>query len=62
MGEENSKNMWTVVEHVVSGVRSIQELREVCKYLDIVADVTMKRWKYIGHVANMDQGRTVKNI
>ena len=41
-------------------VGSDQELRELYNDLDIVADVKKKRFKWIGHVVRMDQGRTVK--
>jgi len=43
-------------------LRTNQELRELCKQLDIVADVKKKRWEWVGHVARMDQGRTVEKI
>jgi hypothetical protein len=39
-----------------------QEVRELCKGLDIVADIKKKRLGWIGHVVRMDQGRTVKKI
>ena len=40
----------------------IQELRELYEDLDIVADIKKKRLEWIGHVAKIDQGRTVKKI
>ena len=41
---------------------SDQELRELYKDLDIVADIKKKRLEWIGHVVGMDQGRIVKKI
>ena len=49
-----------VVEQGMWRVGSDQELRELYNDLDIVADVKKKRFKWIGHVVRMDQGRTVK--
>jgi len=37
-----------------------QELRELYKDADITAGFKKKRLEWIGHVARMDQGRTVK--
>jgi len=37
-------------------------LRDIYKDLDIVADTQKKRFKWIGHVVGMDQGRRVKKI
>ena len=41
---------------------SDQELRELYKDLDIVADIKKKRLEWIGHIVGMDQGRIVKEI
>jgi hypothetical protein len=35
-------------------------LRELCQDLDVIADITKKRLKWIGYVVRMDQGRAVK--
>jgi hypothetical protein len=35
---------------------------ELCKDLDIEADVKEKRLQWIGHVVRMGQGRTVKKV
>jgi hypothetical protein len=43
-------------------IRTDQELRELYKELDIVADVKLKRLEWTGHVVRMDEGRTVKKI
>ena len=32
-------------------IRSLQELRELCEDLDIVSDVTKKRWEWTENVA-----------
>jgi hypothetical protein len=41
-------------------IRTNQELEELCKVQDIVADIKKKRLEWIGHAVRMDQGRTVK--
>ena len=46
--------MWRIITY--------QELRELYKGLDIVADVKRKRVEWITYVIRMDQGRTVKKI
>ena len=43
-------------------MRTDQELRELCKGLDIVADNKMKRLECIGHAVRTYQTRTVKKI
>jgi len=42
--------------------RTNQELRELYKDLDIVADVKKETLEWIGHVVRTNQGRTVKII
>ena len=42
--------------------RTNQELRELYKYLDIVADIKKEILEWIGHVVRINQGRTVKKI
>jgi hypothetical protein len=37
-------------------------LKELCKYLDTVADIKKKRLEWIGHVVRMGQGRTIKKV
>jgi hypothetical protein len=49
-----------VVEQGIWRVITDQDLREICKYLDIVADIKKKRFEWIGHVAKMNQGSPVK--
>ena len=51
-----------MVEQGIWRIRFGQELREVYKDPDIVADIKRKRLEWIGHVVRMDQGRTVKKI
>jgi hypothetical protein len=51
-----------VVEQGIWGKRSSQELLELYKHLDIVADIKRKRVERIGHVVRMDHGRTVKKV
>jgi hypothetical protein len=48
-----------VVEQEIRGLKTNQELRELCKYLDVVAYIK-ERWEWTGNVAAMDQGRTFK--
>jgi hypothetical protein len=63
MGEEDTK------KDICSGGRARnmedkndQELRELYKDLDIVADNKRKRLEWTGHVVKMDHGRAVKKI
>ena len=51
-----------VVQQGVSRIRTDHALRELYKYLDIVADIKEKRFDWIGHIVRMDQKRTVKKI
>ena len=51
-----------VLEQGIWGKRSNQELWELYKNLDIIADIKKKRVEWIGHVVRMDQRRTVKKI
>ena len=46
-----------VIEQGIWIVRTNQELRELCKDLDVVADIEKKRLEWIGHVVRMDQVR-----
>jgi len=41
-------------------IRTNQELRELYKYLDIVADIKKETLEWIGLVVRINQGRTVK--
>ena len=50
------------VEQGIWRIRTNQELRELCKDLDIVAGIRNKRLEWIGYVVRMDEGRTVKKI
>jgi hypothetical protein len=50
-----------VVEQGIWRVRTEQELRELYKDVDRVADIK-KKFKKIRHVVRMDQRRRVKNI
>ena len=49
-----------VVEQGMWRIRSNQELTELYKDLDVVADIKKKRLEWIGHVVKMDQRRIVK--
>jgi len=51
-----------VVEQGIWRVRTDQELREIYKDLDIVADIKKKSLECAGRIARMDQARTVKKI
>jgi len=43
-------------------IRTNKEMRELCKDLDIVADIKRKRSECIGHLVRMDQGRAFKKV
>ena len=49
-----------MIEQGIWRIGSNQELGEMYRDLDTVADVEMRRLDWIGHVVRMDQGRTVK--
>jgi hypothetical protein len=51
-----------VVDQGIWRIKIHQELRELYKDLDIVADIGKKRLEWTGHVVRIDQGRTVKKI
>jgi len=46
-----------VVQQGIWIARTNQELRELYKHLDTVADIKKKRLDWIGHIVRMDQGR-----
>ena len=52
----------TVVEQGMWRIRINQELSELYKDLDIVADIREKRLEWTGHVVRIDQGRAAKKI
>jgi hypothetical protein len=64
VGEENIniKYYGPVEEQGMWRIRTNQELRELCKYLDIVADIKKETLEWIGCVIRINQGRTVKKI
>jgi len=63
MGEEILRRVHgPVVEQGIWRMRVNQELRELYKDLDIVADIREKRSEWNGHVVRIDQGRAVKKI
>ena len=43
-------------------MRTNKEFGELYEDLDIAADIKRKRFEWMGHVARMDRGRTVKEI
>jgi len=49
-----------VVYQGIWRIGSNQELREMYRDLDTVADIKMRSLEWIGHVVRMDQGRTDK--
>ena len=51
-----------VVEQGVWRIRNNQELWELYKDLDIVADIKRRRLKLIGQLVRMDHGRVVKKM
>jgi len=66
MGKLERKIMRSVygplVEEGIWRIRTNQELRELYKDLDTVADIKKKRLEWIGHVLRMDKGTRVKKI
>jgi len=58
----NIKYYGPVVEQGMWRKRTNEELRELYKYLDIVADNKKETLEWIGHVVRINQGRTVKKI
>jgi hypothetical protein len=63
LGEENIKEYIVygpVVEQGIWRIRNNQELRELCKDLDIAADIKSNRLEWLGHLVRMDYGRVVK--
>ena len=52
----------TVLQQGIWRKISNQELRELYKDLNIVADIKKKRVEWNGHVVRMDQRKTVKKI
>ena len=53
---------WPLVEQGIWRIRTNKELRELYKYLHVVADIKKKRMERTGNVVRMDQRRTVKKI
>jgi len=51
-----------VVQQEVSRIRTDHALRELYKYLDIVAGIKTTRFEWIEHIVRVDQKRTVKKI
>jgi hypothetical protein len=51
-----------VVQQGVSRIRTDHALRELYKYLVIIAGIKKKRFEWIGHIVRMDQKRTIKKI
>jgi hypothetical protein len=51
-----------VVEQGIWKIRTSQEMWELCKDLDVVADTKRNRTEWTGHVIRMDQESTVKKI
>jgi hypothetical protein len=47
-----------VVEEGIRRIRTNQELRQLYKYLHIVADIKNKRLEWMEHVVRMDQGKS----
>jgi NADH:ubiquinone oxidoreductase subunit F (NADH-binding) len=51
-----------VAEQAIWRIRTNQELQELYKDLDIVADIKKESLKRTEHLDRMDHGRVVKNI
>jgi len=61
MGQEIVRRIYrTVVEQGIWRIRTNKEFGELYEDLDIVADIKRKRFEWMGHVARMDRGRTLK--
>ena len=43
-------------------IRTFEELQEVYRDLDTVADITKKSWGWIEHVVRLDRGRLIKKM
>jgi len=57
-----STQLQAVVEQGIWRIRTNQELRELYRNLDTVANIKRKRSEWIGHAVRMDQGKTYKEI
>ena len=56
MGQEISKKVYgTAVQQGIWRIRTNQELRELYKYLDIIAYIQQKGLERTGHEVRMDQ-------
>ena len=63
MGQKNvKKNIWTNGRASSVVVRADEELRELYRDLDTVAEIKKKWLEWIEHVVRMDQGRAVEKI
>jgi hypothetical protein len=62
LGTWESKIYGPVVGQGIWRIRTNQELRELYKDLEIVADTKKKRLEWVGHVVRMNQGGTFKKI
>jgi len=51
-----------VAEQAICRIRTNQELQELYKDSDIIADIKKESLKWTGHLHIMDHGRVVKNI
>jgi hypothetical protein len=51
-----------VVEQVMWRIRTAQEFRELCKDIDIVADIKGKRLECIENLVRMDHGMAIKRM
>jgi hypothetical protein len=51
-----------VVEQGMWRIRTNQDLRELCKDLNIVTNIKKKKLEWIEHLVKMDQGWTVTKI
>jgi hypothetical protein len=56
------KSVWASNGTRVWIIRRNEELRELYKAPDLVADIKIKRLEWLGHVTRMDQRRVVKKI
>jgi hypothetical protein len=63
MGQKNiKKDIWTNGRASCMVIRANEELRELYRDLDRVADIKNKRLDWIEHVERMDQGRAFEKM
>ena len=63
VGKENIReDIWTCGRKGIWRLRTDQELQEMYRDLDIVADITKKSLEWMRHIVRLDNGRLIKKI